>query len=546
MKAENLESLRWYSGRLMAYSGLEGQTRYATSLVAATGRSNNLDIKLPEPANLKFGLVHERSAFGGDFFWLKGKSSTGKALKVKGCFADCHHLLINDPGCVCSLEQPESKYRSIRAGDNMLVGLASEFEPALAEKPFNDLWDNYVKWFEDLPLKETCDKLRNHTLARAVCLMKTQVYSPDEKIKKRWTTPDRWPHQKMWLWDSAFHAIGWRHLDCSLAKEILEAVLDCADEEGFIPHMMSPDYFSTITQPPVLALAANELLAYGADTGWLEKVYPPLAAYVKWDLENRDTDGDGLVEWFIEEDMNCRSGESGMDNSTRFDSALQLGAVDFNSFLCNESRLLAEMAGKLGKTDDEENWGRESQRLNSLIGEKMYNADKGFYFDYDAQTQKQTGIMASSGFLPLLCDISAEMAGSLADHLDNPETFLTPFPIASIVESAGKHSTDMWRGPSWICINWLVSEGLRKHGFAKQANKLVKKTIEEIERWFYNYGVFFEYYDDEGNCPPPRLMRKGKVAEEYDPEPHPHQAIKDFGWSATLYLDLVTRYGGDV
>ena len=97
-----------------------------------------------------------------------------------------------------------------------------------------------------------------------------------------------------------------------------------------------------------------------------------------------------------------------------------------------------------------------------------------------------------------------------------------------------------------ICINWLVSEGLRKHGFAKQANKLVKKTIEEIERWFYNYGVFFEYYDDEGNCPPPRLMRKGKVAEEYDPEPHPHQAIKDFGWSATLYLDLVTRYGGDV
>ena len=64
--------------------------------------------------------------------------------------------------------------------------------------------------------------------------MKSQVYSPEGRIKHRWTTPDRWPHRGMWLWDSAFHAIGFRHVDVEVARDAISAVFDAQREGGFV------------------------------------------------------------------------------------------------------------------------------------------------------------------------------------------------------------------------------------------------------------------------------------------------------------------------
>ena len=50
------------------------------------------------------------------------------------------------------------------------------------------------------------------------------------------------------------------------------------------------------------------------------------------------------------------------------------------------------------------------------------------------------------------------------------------------------------------------------------------------------HGVFFEFYDDRETVPPPNLLRKGKCAPEESPY---HQVVHDYGWTATLYVDLV-------
>ena len=57
----------------------------------------------------------------------------------------------------------------------------------------------------------------------------------------------------------------------------------------------------------------------------MRKSYPVLKAYIEWDLRNRDSDNSGLVEWYIEENENCRSGESSMDNSARYGSLISNG-----------------------------------------------------------------------------------------------------------------------------------------------------------------------------------------------------------------------------
>ena len=35
----------------------------------------------------------------------------------------------------------------------------------------------------------------------------------------------------------------------------------------------------------------------------------------------------------------------------------------------------------------------------------------------------------------------------------------------------------MWRGPSWGSTNWLVMEGLIKHGFTVEANDILDKWL---------------------------------------------------------------------
>ncbi|WP_367323197.1 hypothetical protein [Streptomyces sp. HUAS ZL42] len=162
------------------------------------------------------------------------------------------------------------------------------------------------------------------------------------------TVPSRglYPHQ--WSWDSAFTAIGLRHVSPLRAQTELETLLDAQWGDGRIPHIVfnpsvpldayfpSPDFWrsstagraagaprtvqtSGIVQPPVHALAA--WLVHCADPGlsrargFLTRVYPRLAAWHRYLLHRRDLGGGGLASV-------VHPWEQGMDNSPCWDAPL--------------------------------------------------------------------------------------------------------------------------------------------------------------------------------------------------------------------------------
>ncbi|MEV7996048.1 trehalase family glycosidase [Streptomyces sp. NPDC086077] len=163
------------------------------------------------------------------------------------------------------------------------------------------------------------------------------------------TVPSRtlYPHQ--WSWDSAFIAIGLRHLSVRRAQQELESLLAGQWADGRIPHILfnpalphdayfpSPDFWrssqagraagapsapetSGIVQPPVHALAA--WLVHQADAGesrrrgFLARVYPRLAAWHDYLLTRRDLGGGGLAAV-------VHPWEPGMDNSPCWDLPLR-------------------------------------------------------------------------------------------------------------------------------------------------------------------------------------------------------------------------------
>ncbi|MEU9972883.1 hypothetical protein [Streptomyces sp. NPDC051014] len=162
------------------------------------------------------------------------------------------------------------------------------------------------------------------------------------------TVPSRslYPHQ--WSWDSAFIAIGLRHLSPLRAQTELETLLAAQWADGRIPHIVfnpsvpldayfpSPDFWrsstagravgaprtvqtSGIVQPPVHALAA--WLVHLADPGlsrargFLATVHPRLAAWHRYLLHRRDLGGGGLASV-------VHPWEQGMDNSPCWDAPL--------------------------------------------------------------------------------------------------------------------------------------------------------------------------------------------------------------------------------
>ncbi|MER5898799.1 hypothetical protein ABT150_01485 [Streptomyces mirabilis] len=155
-----------------------------------------------------------------------------------------------------------------------------------------------------------------------------------------------YPHQ--WSWDSAFIAIGLRHLSPLRAQTELETLLGAQWGDGRIPHIVfnpsvpldayfpSPDFWrsstagraagaprtvqtSGIVQPPVHALAA--WLVHQADPGlsrsrsFLSRMYPRLAAWHRYLLHRRDLGGGGLASV-------VHPWEQGMDNSPCWDAPL--------------------------------------------------------------------------------------------------------------------------------------------------------------------------------------------------------------------------------
>ncbi|HSI82464.1 MAG: amylo-alpha-1,6-glucosidase [Candidatus Methylacidiphilales bacterium] len=536
----------WNRGQLVAFSGLDGATDYSEGLVARTVTGpDGIEIRDPGTCTIVFSdpaATGGSVQFGGDYFSFTGQNGS----VTRGAMVDGWHLIIQGP---CSIGEVTAAFTDrtstaksalciAEKNGRVLVGSRTHFNASLIDADIDALIRQRSAWLTSQELPKNLSPLRRQTLARAFNMMKSQVYSPEGVIKHRWTTPDRWPHKDMWLWDSAFHAIGWRHIDPVLAREFINAVFDTQCADGFIAHRMSPrGAVSEFTQAPVLADAVSRVHAFAPDPEWVRDLLPRLEAYLQWDMANRDKDGAGLVEWFIEDDPVCRSGESGMDNSPRFDSARPLDAVDFNAFLARECEVMAGFAEALGMREKAAHWCAHYTRLCALINERLWCEKAGFYFDFDPSINARTAAVSSAGFMPLICGAaSQEQAIRLAAHLTDPQMFGTEFPVASIARKDTEHySKDMWRGPVWVNINWLLIQGLERYGLRAEADHLRSCTVAEIERHCGTYGTFFEYYDDRNEVDPPELLRKGVC----NPANCFRQVIHEFGWTATLYVDLV-------
>lgn len=559
----------WGEGLIFGYSGMDGPTVTATGFVA-TAADERYDLLIHTPRRRRLVLRTARPglvrAATGDVLivdtpdghltvsWSAWHSITGclpeggrvelsslestdtdtdagMTVSRDGMAGDVVGLLVRSARFACCWAPTVEQLRV-----RLEAALATDLDTVVTQR---------LRTVQASPLLGVDDDDR--LLRKCVSVMKVNTCAPEGAIQRMWSTPDRVPHRHMWLWDSVFHSFAMDLLDPALSLELVRAVLDrawtAADAEprrvGMVSHMSGVDGTrSAITQPPILAWAVLENQnARPIELEVLREILPALDAYLRWDVTERDANGNGLLEWHIEGNPLCRSGESGLDNSPRFDRAAMLDAVDFSVFAANDMFALADLWQLAGDTDRACEWRSRAQRTEDAVHSLLWSEEDGFYYDADMDGCL-TGVRAVTGFFPLLLPgIPEERVEQLVAMLDS-EHFATAVPIPSVAATDPGFGTDMWRGATWLNTNFVVYTGFLRHGRRTAAAKLRDTTLSCVGEHYRRAGVLFEFYDAEDRVPPEECQRKGPL----DGKPYlcgKVNSIRDYHWTAAVCARLL-------
>ncbi len=547
----------WGEGKLFTFSGLDGATSWAHTLVGGAST---------DPFGIVFHLGPDLFLiFGGRLDAQQGRLVLGDAADIAAttphgagdlrlAFADCWTLVGEVTGSLgvrldgtthtaagfvalatenrggltrwCLALSPDSP---AEAHARARAGLGADLDDLIAAR------SRFIRELDISGLGAGADE---RTFRKCAEVLKLNTRAPEGQIRRRWTTPDVWPHRHMWLWDSAFHAVGWRELDGEMAQDALLAVIELQEPDGKIHLCDAPEpQNQRHTQPPILAWAAWRVYESTEDREFLRACYEPLGRFIDWLMANRDVNGNGLLEWLKEFQVErCRCGESGWDNSPRFDREIIDDHVDLNAMVVREMQMLARMAAVLGEDND---WQRRADELAALVNRRLWHDEIGLYFDRGPGEDPAEWMTMKSAvcFLPMIAGIpSPDQARRMVEeHLTQESEFWGPTPVPTVAFDEPQYSDDMWRGPTWMNVNYLIWEGLKAYGFDDVADELRRRSMAAVEHWYTGVDPalsgIFEFYDPRAATHPFWLHRKGGQCGVGG-----IAVIRDYCFTAALYI----------
>lgn len=299
---------------------------------------------------------------------------------------------------------------------------------------------------------------------------------------------------------------------------------------------------SGISQPPITATAARFILARAGDDrasrARAAALYPKILALHDWWDRARDPEASGLVgvlhPW-----------ESGADNSPVWDRPLEatpatttvfhrrdvalvdaamrprqweyeryiylvelyrglgwddarmwaqtpfkVADVGLNAILQRDERDLLALAERFGTPAEQQRLSERAARRRKGL-ERLWDEEAGAYYSLDLVSGQSLKIASHASFLPLwggLDDLGR--AQRLADELQRWVDLCAFGAPTMAPDSPEFDQRRYWRGPVWAIVNWMLGDGLARHGCGELARRLRADTRRLIQR-----NGFCEYYD---------------------------------------------------
>jgi len=334
-----------------------------------------------------------------------------------------------------------------------------------------------------------------------------------------------------------------------------------------------------ITQPPVLAEAViqvGEKLKWPERRAWYRLMYPGLLAYHQWLYAERDPHGEGLAllihpweagldntpPWMAEMREHLMPLWIRIIEKVKFDRVINLFRRDTRSvpidqrFSTVEALAVFDVQRRLRRKNydiekilDHSLFAIEDLAFNSMLirantrlreiaksireelppdllkrmektektFEELWDPYSGQYYSRDFITHRLLKTPSIATLLPLYAGtITKERADQLVRQLESDQQFGPAYPVPSVpINSFWFHSKLYWQGPSWVNMNWLIIDGLKRYGFKDHAAALTETTLE--------------------------MVAKSGCWEYFDPLTGEGAGAPNFSWTAALAIDLAHK-----
>jgi len=200
----------------------------------------------------------------------------------------------------------------------------------------------------------------------------------------------------------------------------------------------------------------------------------------------------GLSREYYKGDRSMR--ESGFDISFRFSpygaDTHHFAPVCLNSLLYKTETDLEQMSRTLGKTAEAEEWKKQAAARKEAVQRYLWDGEKGQYFDFDFVTQKKSAYEYATTFYPLWAGLaSKEQAAAVVKNLGR---FERPGGLLMSPYDTGMQ----WDAPfAWAPVQLISIEGLRRYGYASEANRASYEFLSTVAENFRKDGTIREKYN---------------------------------------------------
>ncbi len=385
------------------------------------------------------------------------------------------------------------------------------------DEVFQNSRQRWEEWFKSAP---PVDEPYRNTYYYAWWVMCTGLISSRFYTTRESMTPSKLHYVGIWQWDALFHALAYRHNNPRLAQEQVRVVLDHQADNGMIPDAVHDEGTIThldfpvaadVTKPPLIAWTCWKLFERFHDIEFIREVYEPIVRWNQWWQNENDLNGDGLCEY-------QHPFSSGLDDSPLWDGGMPVTSPDLNTYLVLQMENLGRMANLLGLRSAAVEWEEKAKQQMEKIITHLWDDEMGVF--QARSGGKTVPVLTPFHLFPLITGrLPQAMAKRLVDRLTSPACFWSKHPVPTVaLNDPSFNGSQMWRGPVWINVNYLLIEGLERSGFHQTAVDLRRKTLALVN----NHADIHEYYNALTGKPCPK-------------------AAPVFGWSASLFIDLVLQ-----
>ncbi len=192
--------------------------------------------------------------------------------------------------------------------------------------------------------------------------------------------------------------------------------------------------------------------------------------------------------------------ESGWDFSSRWlrnpvdmrtIRTTELLPVDLNAYMYAMEDRLASLYDAVGEDEKAERYRAAAEQRKQAINTYFWDAEDGYYFDYDWVNETQTDTWSLAAVVPLFVGLaSQEQADSIAEHIK--ERFLEAGGLVATPAESG----EQWDKPNgWAPLHWMAINGLIKYGHGDLAQTIAQRWYTLNQDVYHRTGKMMEKYN---------------------------------------------------